>query len=73
MKIFKQIYPFSVFIWWVVVLTDDQGAYFWHIKSGTIQREPPKPTSGLSHPKDTKRSISSNSDEVRKLNVRGWT
>ncbi|XP_064610225.1 protein Fe65 homolog isoform X6 [Liolophura sinensis] len=42
---------------------DEQGAYFWHIKSGTIQREPPQPTSGASHPKDTKRSISSNSDE----------
>ncbi|XP_052078808.1 protein Fe65 homolog isoform X2 [Mytilus californianus] len=40
---------------------DEDGAYYWHIKSGTIQREPPSPA-----PPDTKhvtiRSVSINSD-----------
>jgi amyloid beta (A4) precursor protein-binding family B protein 2 (Fe65-like) len=26
--------------------TDDDGPYYWHIKSGTIQREPPPPPAG---------------------------
>lgn len=43
--------------------TDEDGAYYWHIKSGTIQREPPSPA-----PPDTKhvtiRSVSINSDSV---------
>ena len=25
---------------------DDEGAYFWHVKSGTIQREPPQSSDG---------------------------
>lgn len=40
---------------------DEDGPYYWHIKSGTIQREPPSPA-----PPDTKhvtiRSVSINSD-----------
>jgi len=30
------------FYWFVVLITDNDGPYYWHIKSGTIQRDPPK-------------------------------
>ncbi|WAQ99079.1 FEH1-like protein [Mya arenaria] len=39
---------------------DEDGAYFWHIKSGTIQREPPSPAPP--DIRETLRSISINSD-----------
>ncbi|XP_060567021.1 amyloid beta precursor protein binding family B member 2-like isoform X2 [Ruditapes philippinarum] len=39
---------------------DEDGPYFWHIKSGTIQREPPSPAPP--DMKETLRSISINSD-----------
>jgi hypothetical protein len=31
-------------------LVDDDGPYYWHIKSGTIQREPPENTDSSSQP-----------------------
>ncbi|KAL4229771.1 amyloid beta (A4) precursor protein-binding [Mactra antiquata] len=39
---------------------DEDGPYYWHIKSGTIQREPPSPAPP--DMKETLRSISINSD-----------
>ncbi|XP_069128888.1 amyloid beta precursor protein binding family B member 2-like [Argopecten irradians] len=40
---------------------DEDGPYYWHVKSGTIQREPPSPAPPETKP-TTLRSISVNSD-----------
>ena len=34
----------------VLIPTDDDGPYYWHIKSGTIQREPPENKDSSSQP-----------------------
>lgn len=34
----------------VLIATDDDGPYYWHIKSGTIQREPPENKDSSSQP-----------------------
>ena len=33
-----------------MIPTDDDGPYYWHIKSGTIQREPPENKDSSSQP-----------------------
>jgi hypothetical protein len=59
MYIYFSKYTFFIFH----LILDEDGPYYWHIKSGTIQREPPSPA-----PPDTKhvtlRSVSINSDSV---------
>lgn len=35
----------------VFTLSDNDGPYYWHIKSGTIQRDPPEFTYGKNEPK----------------------
>lgn len=45
---------------------DEEGAYYWHIKSGTIQREPPSP-SPPEVKQTTLRSLSVKSNSVRTL------
>jgi hypothetical protein len=36
--------------YWINLILDNDGPYYWHIKSGTIQREPPE-YSGKNEPK----------------------
>ena len=51
------LYEIQILFW-----ADEDGAYYWHIKSGTIQREPPSPAPP--DLRETLRSISINSDSV---------
>ena len=62
--------------WWkkkfIYILLDDDGPYYWHIKSGTIQREPPEKKEASSQPAmNFQRQVVQNA-EVDKLPYYLW-
>lgn len=47
----------------MILLPDDDGPYYWHIKSGTIQRDPPPPPSPNTVSKNHAKQSTAGSDK----------